>query len=119
MEFWYLAAVACGTTFNGTYEYSKSIEIDIEVPLQFSLSQNFPNPFNPTTQIKYSIPKDGFVKLSVYNILGQEVAELVNANIRAGNHEIILNAQGLASGVYYYRLESGSNAAVKKLLLIK
>ncbi len=105
--------------FNGSYKYSKSVEANVELPLTFSLSQNFPNPFNPTTQIEYSIPKDGIVKLGVYNILGQEVAELVGGNLRAGSHKIIFNAQGLASGVYYYRLESGGNAAIKKLLLIK
>ncbi len=84
--------------FNGTYTYSNEIEVNVELPLQFSLSQNYPNPFNPATLIKYSIPDDGFVRLGVYNILGQEVEELVNGNLRAGNHEIIFNAQGLASG---------------------
>ncbi len=105
--------------FNGAFKYSNEIEVNVELPLQFSLSQNYPNPFNPSTLIKYSIPDDGFVRLGVYNILGQEVEELVNGNLRAGNHEIIFNAQGLASGVYYYRLESDNNAAVKKLLLLK
>jgi hypothetical protein len=105
---------------DGSYEYSNIVEVQVNVPLQFSLSQNYPNPFNPTTQIKYSIPEDGFVTLKVYNTIGQQVAELVNGIVKAGNHEVTFNAaSGLSSGVYYYRMESGNYVSVKKLILIK
>ena len=105
--------------FNGAFKYSNEIEVNVELPLQFSLSQNYPNPFNPSTQIEYSVPKDGFVKLTVYNTLGQKVSDLVNGIEKAGQHEIIFNGTGLASGVYFYKLESGSNVSVKKLMLMK
>ncbi len=105
--------------FNGAFKYSNEIEVNVELPLQFSLSQNYPNPFNPSTQIEYSIPKDGFVKLTVYNTLGQKVSDLVNGIEKAGQHEITFNGTGLASGVYFYKLESGSNVSVKKLMLMK
>lgn len=105
--------------FNGTFKYSGEIEISLQVPLEFSLDQNFPNPFNPATQIEYSIPEDGIVKLNIYNALGQKVYELVNGIEKAGKHKIKFNGSGLASGVYFYKLESGNNIAVKKLMLMK
>jgi Secretion system C-terminal sorting domain len=85
----------------------------------FELSQNYPNPFNPTTQIEYSVPQAGFVTLKVYNTLGQEVASLVNGMIKAGTHEVTFNGSNLTSGVYYYRIESGSKVSVKKMMLLK
>ncbi|MFA3783886.1 sugar-binding protein [Melioribacteraceae bacterium 4301-Me] len=89
------------------------------VPVQYSLEQNYPNPFNPTTQIKYSIARPGLVTLRVYDILGRLVKELVNQNQEAGQYTINFNASGLASGIYLYKLESGSFTSVKKLMLIK
>jgi len=86
---------------------------------QFALQQNYPNPFNPNTTINYSIPKNGLVKLYVYNILGQKVAELVNQTMEAGNHYVNFNASNLASGIYLYRLESGNYVSVKKLMVLK
>jgi hypothetical protein len=83
------------------------------------LEQNYPNPFNPTTVIKYSIPVDGYVTLAVYNLLGEKVASLVNDNLKAGGHEVSFDASNLSSGVYFYRLESGSFTSVKKLMLLK
>jgi hypothetical protein len=92
----------------------------------YTLNQNFPNPFNPATQIKYSIPRDGMVTLKLYNILGQEVASLVNQVQKAGTYNINFNAsnlpdgrQGLASGVYLYRLQAGSFISTKKMILLK
>ncbi len=105
--------------FNGTFEYSDVVQINVDFTLHFSLNQNYPNPFNPATQIEYSIPGDGFVRLNVYNALGQKVAELVNGMEKAGTHAKIFNAENLASGVYYYKLESGGYSAVKKLMLLK
>lgn len=88
-------------------------------PNQFSLSQNYPNPFNPTTRITFSLSKAGHATLSVYNVLGQKVATLVSGNLNAGTHDVNFNAANLSSGVYIYRLESNSNVAVKKMLLLK
>jgi len=81
--------------------------------------QNYPNPFNPSTQIKYSIPKDGQVTLKVYNMLGQEVATLVNQQQQAGNYTVNFNASRLASGIYMYRIQSGSFSLTKKMTLLK
>ncbi|MBS1492618.1 MAG: choice-of-anchor J domain-containing protein [Bacteroidetes bacterium] len=85
----------------------------------YSLSQNYPNPFNPTTSISFAIPQNGFVTLKVYNMLGKEVATLVNGNLNAGQHNYNFNASNLASGVYFYKLEAGNFSEVKKMSLIK
>lgn len=109
--------------FDGTFKYSKEIEIDVNTPLQFTLEQNYPNPFNPVTQIKYSIPENGFISLRIYNLLGQQIAELVNGIIKAGNYMVSYDASSgncrIASGVYYYKLEAGNVVLVKKMILIK
>ena len=88
-------------------------------PAIFSLSQNFPNPFNPATQIKFTIPCNGFVNLRIYNLLGEEVAELVNGYKLAGEYNVNFDGSNLASGVYFYKLEMGLYTAVKKMVLIK
>ena len=105
--------------FDGSYEYSNIVEVEVNAPLQFALSQNYPNPFNPSTQIEYTIPEDGYVSLKVYNALGQEVANLVNGIQKAGSHDVTFNASSVSSGVYYYRIESGENVSVKKMMVIK
>jgi hypothetical protein len=89
------------------------------VPVKFELSQNYPNPFNPTTQIKYSIPKDGMVTLKIYNLLGQEVARLVNQQQKSGYYNITFNASKLASGVYMYKIQAGDYNLTKKMMLLK
>ncbi len=90
-----------------------------EVPRQFSLAQNYPNPFNPTTVISYSVPKRGFVSVEVYNVLGEKIATLVSGVQAPGNHEVDFNGAGLASGVYFYRLDAGSVLLTKKMILLK
>ena len=105
--------------FNGTYEYSKIVEVEITAPTKYSLEQNYPNPFNPTTTIKYSIKKAGLVTLKVYDILGKEITTLVNENKTAGNYSVNFNASNLPSGIYFYRLKSGSFLATKKLIFMK
>jgi hypothetical protein len=90
-----------------------------EIPQKFQLQQNYPNPFNPSTVISYSIAKAGSVTLKVYNILGREVATLVNGYQAANTYQVNFNASGLASGVYIYELRSGSNVASGKMLLMK
>ncbi len=89
------------------------------LPNEFSLSQNYPNPFNPTTNIKYSVPSNEYVSMKVYDLLGKEVAVLVNEQKSEGNYEVTFNARNLSSGVYFYELKAGSYSAIKKLLLIK
>jgi hypothetical protein len=92
---------------------------DIDKPDNYCLHQNYPNPFNPSTSIKYSIPNEGMVNLSVYNTLGQKVGSLVNQYMRAGNYEVKFDASGFASGIYFYRLDSGKFTSVKKMILMK
>ena len=89
------------------------------VPGIFRLYQNYPNPFNPTTAIRYQLPAAGLVRLTVYNILGQEVMVLVNERKPAGTYEVNFDASGLSSGVYFTRLQAGSFSDTKKLLLIR
>ena len=86
---------------------------------EFQLLQNYPNPFNPSTTIRYALPHRSHVTLTVYNTLGQQVDQLVNANIDAGHHEIQFNATNLASGVYFYRLQAGGFVETKRLLLMR
>ncbi len=88
-------------------------------PVEFALEQNYPNPFNPSTQIDYSISKAGTVKLAVFDILGRKVADLVNEQKQAGKHSVMFNANQLSTGVYFYRIESGSFVSVKKMILVK
>lgn len=89
------------------------------VPNEFILSQNYPNPFNPTTTINYQLARNSRVRLTVSNILGRRVATLVDENEQKGTHMVTFNASQLASGVYFYRLQPGSKAFVKKMLLMK
>jgi hypothetical protein len=89
------------------------------LPNSFSLLQNYPNPFNPATKIQYSLRNAEFVTLKVFNMLGQEVATLVNENKKSGRYQIDFNASNLASGVYVYQLRAGSFVSAKKMLLIK
>jgi hypothetical protein len=95
------------------------VNVSVEIPNVYSLEQNYPNPFNPSTTIKYSIAEDGFVKLAIYNLLGEEVTTIVNSTQKAGKYEVTFNANNLATGVYIYRLETGSFTSSKKLMLMK
>ncbi|PJA95572.1 MAG: hypothetical protein CO129_11085 [Ignavibacteriales bacterium CG_4_9_14_3_um_filter_34_10] len=108
---------------DGGYKYSQEIEAE-NIPTEFALSQNYPNPFNPSTTIKYSIPSNvksqtSNVKIIVYDILGNEVAILLDENKPSGNYEVKFDGSNLASGIYFYKLQSGSFAQTKKLLLLK
>jgi hypothetical protein len=88
-------------------------------PIEFKLYNNYPNPFNPSTVIKYDLPKETQVALKVYDMLGRQVASLVNTKQTAGHHEVSFNASALSSGVYIYKIEAGSFNATKKMMLIK
>ena len=90
-----------------------------EVPTEFKLEQNYPNPFNPSTNIKFQIPNSAFVNLKVYDILGNEVATLVNEEKSTGSYEVNFNAKGLSSGIYFYTINAGSFVETKKMLLMK
>ena len=90
-----------------------------DVPQKFNLSQNYPNPFNPTTQIKYAVPHDAFVTIKVYNLLGQEVATLVNEIKQTGYYSVTFEGSNMASGVYFYKIVAGDFADVKKMVLVK
>ena len=104
---------------DGQFEYSKIVEVDLNSPQQFQLSQNYPNPFNPTTTIKFSIPQSGNVKLTVYNLLGEEVAELIKGFWESGVHTVNFNASSLNSGVYIYELSTERFIQSRKMTLIK
>jgi len=104
---------------DGQFEYSKTIEVDFGTPKKFELSQNYPNPFNPTTIIRFNLPETGIAKLILYDVLGQEVRILLNENKAAGVYTLQLDASELNSGMYIYKLESGSNVQTRKMILIK
>ncbi len=109
--------------FQGTYSFSSEVSVKV-TPVSYSLAQNYPNPFNPTTMINFNLRVDSKVSLKIFNILGQEVAQLVNNTMVSGNHQINFDASKLNSGVYLYRLEAagidGSTfTAVKKMMLTK
>lgn len=100
----------------------ESKEVNAEVNFNsgnFSLEQNYPNPFNPSTSIEYSIPTSGFVTIRIFNELGEEVRKAVNEYKQAGNYKINFNAEDIVSGVYYYRIDSGSYSATRKMILMK
>jgi hypothetical protein len=106
--------------FDGTKTLVASAETEVNVtPVDFGLSQNYPNPFNPSTNISFSLPKATNVKITVYNAIGKEIAVLVNGNYEAGTHNITWNANNLASGLYFYKMEAENFTATKKMMLIR
>jgi len=104
---------------DGTFEHSKIVEADLGAPTKFELIQNYPNPFNPTTTISYDLPEAANVKLTIFNILGQEIATLVDGFKEAGNYSVNFDADNLDSGLYIYKLQAGSQVQTKKMTLIK
>lgn len=96
-----------------------SVEGEENIPTEFRLSQNYPNPFNPTTSIEYSVPSSEYVSLKVYDILGNEIAELVNEQKSAGTYRVNFDASSMSSGVYFYRIKTGSFNQVRKMMLLK
>lgn len=105
--------------FDGRYYFSDAIEIEVNGPLSFALEQNYPNPFNPSTNIKFSVPESGDIKLAVYNVVGEEVAVLVNGFTEAGFYNVTFNASSLPSGVYLYKLQSANSVETRKMMLLK
>ncbi|MBN8568670.1 MAG: T9SS type A sorting domain-containing protein [Ignavibacteria bacterium] len=123
----YYGAIVYNGTGNANVNYNGEdlvmvgVNGNSQTAKDYSLSQNYPNPFNPSTSIKYLIPVSGFVTLKVYDILGNEVASLVNANQNAGQYSVDFNTSNLnlSSGVYFYKLSTGNFTDVKKMSLIK
>lgn len=105
--------------FNGAFEYSNIVEVQVGVPEKFMLEQNYPNPFNPTTNISYQLPVNGNVSIKIYDVIGNEVATLVNEFKEAGRHSVEFDASGFGSGVYFYSISSGNFISTKKMILIK
>ena len=105
--------------FDGTTEYSNTIEVNYGSVSDFALDQNYPNPFNPSTKIKYAIKDKGNVELKIFDMLGSEIGTLVNEEQTAGHYEVIFDASKLSSGVYLYTIKSGSFVQTRKMLLMK
>jgi len=114
---WIFDEIRLATTYAGLT--TTDVPSTDNVPLQFALSQNYPNPFNPTTNISYTLVRTDHVRLSVCNLLGQEVAVLANGVQDAGIHTLTFDAKGLTSGVYFYRLQSAQGSASMKMLLLR
>jgi len=109
-----------GTLYKATNGGSvTSIEKPEKEISNYSIQQNYPNPFNPSTIIDYQIPKSGLVTLKVYDILGREIATLVNEEKPAGNYKIIFNGTNLTSGIYFYKIQAGNFSSIKKMILIR
>ena len=104
---------------SSTEQSASAVHETNAAPAQYGLEQNFPNPFNPSTEITYQLPAKGHVLLTVHNVLGKEIASVVNEFENAGTHTIRFNAASLAGGVYFYRLQTGSFTAIRKMLLVK
>jgi len=104
---------------DGKFEYSEVAKVTVGAPAKFELLQNYPNPFNPTTKISFALPVAAKVNLSVFNMLGQKVAELANHNFKAGVHSVRFNATNYSSGIYFYQLTTGKFIKIKKMMLLK
>ena len=111
-------------TYGTNYTVGNPVTVSIsnvnaEVPNDFKLYENYPNPFNPKTNIKFDLPKSAFVTLKIYDIEGREIETLVNQNMEAGIYEFIWDASKFASGIYFYRLFAGDFSSIKKMVLLK
>jgi hypothetical protein len=106
--------------YNGSFEYSKEIDVQVtEIPKEFSLEQNFPNPFNPATTIKFSVPEEQIVEIKIFDVLGNEVAGIIKELFTPGSYEREWNAGKISSGVYYLRMTAGEFNKTRKMILIK
>ncbi|HMN25430.1 MAG TPA: YCF48-related protein, partial [Ignavibacteriaceae bacterium] len=110
--------------FDGTFEYLNVVLVDVGLPKQFVLNQNHPNPFNPSTTIKFQLPVDSKVRIDLFNSIGQKVSEILNSDLSGGVHEVTFEGSNLSSGIYYYTMNAVGNngknfTATKKMLLLK
>ena len=109
-----------GSDFDGSFEYSDMVEVEVNnMPARFSLEQNYPNPFNPSTVIRYHLPVQSKVTIKVFNILGNEVATLVNEEKQQGVYQLEFDASYLSSGIYFYTLRTNVFVETKKMSLIR
>jgi hypothetical protein len=104
---------------DGQYTYSKEVQVDLGTPTAFALEQNYPNPFNPSTSIQYSVVGSQYVSLKVFNVLGKEVAVLVNEKQEPGTYTVEFSTANLASGTYIYRMQAGEFVQTKKMVILK
>ncbi len=114
----YVSGPDNGSVWSRTIDQVTFVE-DVNIQTDFRLSQNYPNPFNPATTINFSIPKDSFVTLKIFNLQGEEAVTLVKEKLSAGNYSKIFNAEKFSSGIYYYTLTSGNNRITNKMIFLK
>jgi hypothetical protein len=105
--------------YAGTYQYSEEIEVAVTGIFKFELEQNYPNPFNPVTSIQYAVSSRQFVTLKVYDILGNEIATLVNEEKQPGIYEVEFDATDFTSGIYFYQLKAGNYLETRKMVMLK
>lgn len=104
---------------DGSFEYSKEIEVEVGIPDNFTLYQNYPNPFNPATIISWQLPVGSHVTLKIYDLLGREITTLVDKEFEAGKYETVFDASEYSSGIYLYRLTASDFISSGKMQLIK
>ena len=102
-----------------SYKYGGPTLTDAKLPTRYELSQNYPNPFNPSTEIEFDLPESAFVRLIIYDVMGREVMRLIDQNMEAGRHSVIVDAEGLPSGAYLYRISVGSFRKSRSMMLLK
>ena len=120
MNIWALFSPATPGDSNEGGTVITGIENNYDVVVSdYTLEQNYPNPFNPSTTIRFTIPESGLVTLKVYNLLGEEAAELINSEMTAGAYNYNFNASSLTSGIYFYSLQAGNFSVTKKMILLK
>ncbi len=105
--------------FDGTFSYSDIVNVSYDVPVEYVLGQNFPNPFNPSTRINYFVPKESFVSLKVYDFLGREVTTLVSEIKSTGSYELSFDSSNLTSGTYFYTMIADNYMVTKKMIILK
>ncbi|HKI79877.1 MAG TPA: T9SS type A sorting domain-containing protein [Ignavibacteriaceae bacterium] len=105
--------------YHKAYDFTTGLQNLDFIPTDFVLFQNYPNPFNPSTKIRYTIPQREMVTIKIFDMLGREVSNLINEEQSAGQHEVNFKADNLPSGIYFYRINTGSSAIVKKMILLK
>ena len=112
-----------GTAQNGVWRSASPVTTikanSDHIPFAYTLEKNYPNPFNPSTTIQFFLPHSSHVTLKVYNTLGVEVATLVSDNLSAGKHQVVWEAKGIASGIYFYRLQTADFVQTRKLVLLR
>lgn len=105
--------------YNGTFEYSTKESVEVFFPFKYQLKQNYPNPFNPHTTIEYTIPIQSFTRIIIYDVLGNKIKTLNEGIVEAGSYKIVLDSEGMASGVYFLKMESENYSSFKKMILLK